>query len=360
MTGYQFARIEGYSRSGSNQTINREKKATKRVGDMPKKQPKVATNYKKWSTREIMAEALREPDACRHVDNPQPPNLIFGIPLPEVIAQADEWGAQAKDLQGRKLRKDGLVLLAGVISLPHDRLEDWPEYRADAIKWAQEKYGDRFKCAIEHLDEAHPHLHFYCVPRHGESFDVLHDGKAAKAEAKAKGDKSPDQNAAYRTAMEGFQNQFWEKVAMKHGLARSGPGLNRLTRAQWQEKQAAANALATNVNHVMRGLEAEQRSLAERAKTMLATMTQEALAIAREFINERVKSLAPRSAALSAAETRLEAEKLAIEARERAVALKEFDQARQDGVLSSIIAERDELQAEVFDLKDGNRPEIAP
>lgn len=107
MTGYQFARVEGFSRSGSNQTINREKKATKRVGDTPKKPPKVATNYKKWSTREIMAEAMREPDSCRHVENPQPPSLIYGIPLAEVVAQADEWGEQAKDLLAQRSAEVG-------------------------------------------------------------------------------------------------------------------------------------------------------------------------------------------------------------------------------------------------------------
>jgi len=359
MTGYQFARVEGYSRSGSNQTIHREKKATKRIGDMPKKQPKVATNYKKWSTRDIMAEAMREPDACRHVENPQPPNLVFGIPLPKVIAQADEWGAQAKDLQGRKLRKDGLVMLAGVISLPHDRLEDWPAYRADAIKWVQEKYGDRFKCAIEHMDEAHPHLHFYCVPRHGESFEVLHDGKAAKAEAKAQGDASPDQNAAYRTAMERFQDGFWEKVAMKHGLARTGPGLNRLTRVQWKEKQAEAEALATNVNQIVSGLQLEKQSLIDHSKSLLGTLTREALRVASDYLRdqyvileERVKELAQRAAAINARETSLDAEKTAVAVRVREIAAKErvIGDLRAHNI--ALMDANDELLSENLSLKD--------
>src|SRR5476649_2523610 len=68
----------------------------------------------------VMAEATRQPDACPHVENPAPPILLFGCSLAEVESKANEWAASSTDAIGRKLRKDGLCLLAGVISAPDD------------------------------------------------------------------------------------------------------------------------------------------------------------------------------------------------------------------------------------------------
>lgn len=219
---YQFLHVEGYARQGSQQ------------GKTPRK----------WSAREIAAEAMREPDACPHVEQPQPPTVLHGCTPAEAAKQAEDWANTAKDAQGRKLRRDGLCLLAGVVSLPSDRAADWPQYRAATVAWLREQYGERLRSVVEHTDEAHPHLHFYAVPLPGERFEVLHPGRLAAAKKAQQGAKKGAQNAAYKAAMVGWQDDFAAAVAANFGLARLGPGRRRLTRKAWQAEQAQARALA--------------------------------------------------------------------------------------------------------------------
>ena len=219
---YQFLHIEGYARQGSQQ------------GKGPRK----------WSAREIADEAMREPDACPHVEQPQPPKVLYGCTPAEAAELAGEWASAAKDAQGRKLRRDGLCLLAGVVSLPADRAEDWPRFKEATLAWLKQQYGPRLRSVVEHTDETHPHLHFYCVPLPGERFEVLHPGRLAAAKKAQQGAKKGAQNAAYKQAMVGWQDDFAAAVAANFGLARLGPGRRRLTRKAWQAEQAQARALA--------------------------------------------------------------------------------------------------------------------
>ena len=219
---YQFLHVECYARQGSQQ------------GKGPRK----------WSAREIAAEAMREPDACPHVEQPQPPVVLYGCTPAEAAKMAHDWADGSKDAKGRKLRRDGLVMLAGVVSLPSDQRHDWPRFREATVAWLKQQYGERLRSVVEHTDEAHPHLHFYCVPLPGERFEVLHAGRQAAAEKARQGAKKGAQNAAYKAAMVRWQDDFAASVAANFGLARLGPGRRRLTRKAWQAEQAQARALA--------------------------------------------------------------------------------------------------------------------
>lgn len=219
---YQFLHIEGYAREGSQQ----------------------GKGSRKWSAREIAAEAMREPDACPHVEEPQPPTVLHGCTPAEAAKLAHDWADGSKDAKGRKLRRDGLCLLAGVVSLPAEQAEDWPRFRAATVAWLRAQYGERLRCVVEHTDEAHPHLHFYAVPLPGERFEVLHPGRLAAAKKAQQGAKKGAQNAAYKAAMVAWQDDFAASVAANFGLARLGPGRRRLTRKAWQAEQAQARALA--------------------------------------------------------------------------------------------------------------------
>lgn len=219
---YQFLHVEGYARQGSQQ------------GKTPRK----------WSAREIAAEAMREPDACPHVTQPQPPKVLHGCTPAEAAKLAHEWADAATDAKGRKLRRDGLALLAGVVSLPAEQAEDWPRFREATVAWLKQQYGPRLRSVVEHTDEAHPHLHFYAVPLEGERFEVLHPGRLAAAKKAQQGAKKGAQNAAYKSAMVAWQDDFAAAVAANFGLARLGPGRRRLTRKAWQAEQAQARALA--------------------------------------------------------------------------------------------------------------------
>ena len=70
------------------------------------------------SVKSVMAEAIREAGSCPHVLDPQPPVLLFGVDPREIEALTKIWVISSVDAIGRKLRKDGLCLLAGVISCP--------------------------------------------------------------------------------------------------------------------------------------------------------------------------------------------------------------------------------------------------
>lgn len=228
--GYQFIHLDGYARHGSQQT-KKLKNGT------------IETS-RKWSAQEIAAEAMRDIDACPHVADPKPPVRLYGCSPREAVQQAEAWADEATDGKGRKLRKDGLCLAAGVISLPAEMEADWPRFREAALQWLKKQYGVRLLSVVEHTDEAHPHLHFYAVPLKGERFEVLHKGRSAAAKKASEGAKKGAQNAAYREAMREWQDEFSNAVALDFGLSRLGPKRRRLTRGQWKSEKVQAKALA--------------------------------------------------------------------------------------------------------------------
>lgn len=230
---YQFIHIEGYARKGSRQLRKGKGK------DKGK-----AIEVRKWSAAEIAAEAERKPGSCPHVDKPRQPGLLYGCSPSEAVRRAEEWGAQAKDAQGRKLRSDGLCMLAGVVTLPNTQKDDWPRYREAVVHELRQQLGERLLSVVEHLDEEHPHLHFYAVPLDGERFEVLHPGRMAAMKKAQEGAVKGDQNRAFKSAMRAYQDDFSSAVAVRFGLTRRGPRRRRLTREQWQAEKAQAKSLA--------------------------------------------------------------------------------------------------------------------
>lgn len=227
----------------------------------------------------IMAEATRQPDACPHVENPAPPVLLFGCPLEEVEAEASEWAANSVDAIGRKLRKDGLCLLGGVISAPDDMpAEDWDAMKQDAIAWLNR--DGRLVSVAEHTDEAHRHIHFYKVPAPGERFETLHPGRAAALAAKADGAVKGEQNRAYKEAMRGLQDDFFEQVGARHGLTRLGPAKRRLTRSEWKAEQVAALSASKVMDRADKLMEAATLATASVADAQTAVATAKAEAVA--------------------------------------------------------------------------------
>lgn len=229
---YQFIHVESYSRS------------------TPKK-GKTGGH----SVASVVNEATREPNSIPHIDDPKPPTYLYGKPLEKLEGTCNEWAASMTDAKGRKLRKDALCLVAGVVSMPDDTTpQAWESFRSDAVEHLKAKYGDRLQTVIEHTDESHPHLHFYVTPRPGERFESIHQGKLAAAESKRAGELKGGQNLAYKAAMRAYQDEFFEEVGIKNGLARIGPGRRRLTREEWKLEQLqvenAAKVIAVAQNTV--------------------------------------------------------------------------------------------------------------
>ena len=270
MAGYQFFHVEAYAREEST----KQRTQTKKNSDGTYTSKEVAKE-KKGGVRWVIAEAKREQDSCYHIENPQPPLVLLGD-LDQVEQEATRWAEESTDAKGRKLRKDAHCLLAGVISLPRDEEAQWEQFKAKAMDWLKEKYGDNLRCVIAHeKDEAHPHLHFYCVAKKGQSFDDLHEGKRAQKELKKKNPQASkqEQNIAFAEAMRATQDDFANRVGQRFGLARIGPGRRRLTRAQWQAEQAQAEALKNTLakknaykKHYKKQAIAEAQQAIEQAK----------------------------------------------------------------------------------------------
>lgn len=274
---YQFIHVDAYGREGSTQTKI----------SMDKHGAKVTTTTKSRSAKEILSEQWREDGACPHIKNPGEPTLLYGVPPQDVLPIMNEWADQAKDAQGRKLRKDGNCVLIGVASLPRAMEDQFPEFAEDTLEWLKEKYGDRLKSVVVHNDESHPHLHFTVVPHIGERFDEIHEGIRAKNEAKKNNKKAGDQNYAYKEAMRAFQDEFSKKVAMAHGLTRIGPARRRLTRAQWhaERKQAAFFADAKSQHRAVRenAYKVGLKKAEVKAQEIIANAQKQAAAIGAKF-----------------------------------------------------------------------------
>ena len=250
---YQFVHIESYSRVTP--------KTGKQGGH---------------SVSSIINEAIRREGSIPHISSPSAPIFLYGGSLESIEEKCNEWAASLSDLRGHKTRRDALCLLAGVVSAESViSSEAWQKLKADTLAWLQEKYGGRLQAVIEHTDEAHPHLHFYCVPLHGERFEQLHDGKRAAAALKAK--RKSEQNAAYKHAMRAFQDEFSDKVGIPNGMARFGPRKRRLSRDSWKQEQAQVIA----ISKALRGSEELRLATIDQATTMIDEVTREVSEIKR-------------------------------------------------------------------------------
>lgn len=222
---YQFIHVNSYSAQAS------------------KKSQSTAT------AKTIAGEADRDKAYTKHIpeDQVKEPTVIYGMAAGDAAKLAEERGKE------NKVRKDGHILLAGVISVPSD-FQRWDEYKRDCVKYLKDTYGDRLAGVVEHTDEDHPHIHFYCVPRIGERFDVLHDGERVRNTARAERQPTGEQNEAYKQAMKNFQMKFHEKVSKKYGLSKDGPKRERKPRSVYLAERQAAGLEAKTVEQCKEAL----------------------------------------------------------------------------------------------------------
>ena len=216
-----------------------------------------------WSAADLLAEAMRVKGHIPHVPHPKPPGIVFACDErveddPLFVNQiAAEWADSVKAVKGRALQKNSPVMSNGVISFPREREVEWPKFRDACLDYLKDKYGDRLKLVVEHLDESHPHVHFYCVPLFGvdkdgkpwsEDFGTVHEGygesrsvrrehiakvgKNANNEKGKKYTKGATTGIAFVDAMKGFQDDFQEKVGKHFALARIGPRVQKLKHSE--------------------------------------------------------------------------------------------------------------------------------
>lgn len=198
------------------------------------------------SVKSIVGEANRVPGNHPHVKEPLPPVLLHGKPLDDLEQTCESWAASMTDAKGRKLRKDALCLVAGVVSAPAEIGDGWEAFRDASVVYLKRKYGDQLQTVVEHTDEDQPHIHFYVVPKPGARFDTIHEGRAASDAIPAKGTKA-SREIAYNAAMTRFQDDFSEAVALRHGMDRLGPGAPRVTRAEAVKRKETRKELGAQL-----------------------------------------------------------------------------------------------------------------
>lgn len=341
--GYQFLHVESYARvSGKSKAGGH-------------------------SIRSIIAEATREPGACPHVASPAPPVHLFGCSLSEVEALATAWGNESKDARGHALRKDGLCLLAGVVSAPDDMDDEgWESLKADTIEWLNR--DGSLLSVIEHADESHRHVHFFKIPAAGARFETIHPGRAASEAARKAGATKGQQNRAYKRAMSHLQNDFFDEVAMFSGLTRLGPARRRLTRSGWHQEQAAAVAAGKAMAMAEKQMAEAKAAMAEasgakadaasamaeamasldRAKAEAMAGAEKAKADADKAVEAKAEAAASRAAAVElAAKAKADADKAeaVLEANAKTVQKLARQKAAMALVANRIGADRAELEA---------------
>lgn len=285
MAGYQFIHFETYGHQASalagSKTVTKDGKKTR------------VKAKKIWNAREILAEMMREDGACGHVESPIPPIELHGK-ISDLVDAIDSYEVK------KGVRKDTPIMIAGVISAP------WPpgdprgeQWKKDSLDWLKKRWGDALKCVVVHADETYDHMHFYVTNNGLENIKNLHPGMLARA---ACGDDRKAAKAAYTKAMEGFQDDFFNAVSIKFGHARKGPGLERLSRAEWRERQDG------NKKHA---------ELMEKNKIQEEEIRQKTMHLTDLGGVERLKRKEIRDAELLASEIIREAKKSAEKDRER-------------------------------------------
>ena len=256
MQGFQYGRVESYSRKGGQQK-------------------KRANGDRAWTVDEVIAEAERKPGSCSHVEEPDPDPLIIPGSCKnfDELRQAHNDACKVKQqvpytvpktgqksIRTEALRVDKHTLYSSVISLPilsadawamPDLMNECMELFHQVVRFEKDRLeaaGGQFAMAVVHRDEAHMHIHVYGIdPVRGE-ITWLHPGKAAvdniRRGAGWKKDNVAEQDRAYCDAMRQWQDDFYTSVFRDAGLMRYGPKRFRLPRAEYLQQMAAHEQLA--------------------------------------------------------------------------------------------------------------------
>jgi hypothetical protein len=198
----------------------------------------------------VAKELMRHVDAVPHIKNPLPPQILFGVDAYQAEAEIRRRSEKAKDKIGRKVRKDALLVLAGVMSYERtealtdkERFKLWVHSNIDYLK---KKYKNNLLSVILHLDEEHPHIHFVVAPDDTESnglCNIMYQFEPVFARQTTKGGRKAKYDA-YKKAARSLQDEYYQAVSIKFGMLRTGAGRQRLTRSEHNARKAQAKEIA--------------------------------------------------------------------------------------------------------------------
>ncbi len=204
----------------------------------------------KTTINKVINEALRVKANSKHVLSPLEPSFMYGTReslalVPKALKRLTK---ASEKKTGKKVRVDAQLLGTAIASFPYtteQTLEDskigalfhqWKHYN---LKFAQEEWGNDLFCVLLHMDEAHPHMHIYCMPKlapNGHIVLTSHPGRNANME-NAHEDKAR-QRVLYIQALKAFQMRYHLSVGLPLGWTIKGEQpRKRLTNKQMRATQ---------------------------------------------------------------------------------------------------------------------------
>lgn len=213
----------------------------------------------------ILDEATRVPDASKHVTAPKPPKWLWGSR--DAVDGAVE-AHQSQDMQlvhmadgtvhKRKRRKDARCMVAGVASHPLSMMElnqananGVQAWVKDTLKWLKTRFGKNLKGCLLHLDESHPHLHFFVV---GDA-QRLHPGLKNEVQGTTRISDSDARMAAHKEGLKTFLDDYHAEVGQQHGLVRSLG-----SRPAWRIRDRGVRQQVFDLDKRINGLELQSKS----------------------------------------------------------------------------------------------------
>lgn len=184
---------------------------------------------------DVLSEADRHPGFVSHVENPQPPNWVLGsrqeVQDAITLYMSKPAPVRARDgsIAFRKRRKDHRCLVAGVVTWPDTvaqcKAQDYPRERKEAFKrwylktreWLNKQFADKLISVCFHMDESHPHLHFFVV---GDA-QRLHPGMKNELINDRRMVINDDRFSAHKSGLKSWLDDFHQDVGDHCGLARS-------------------------------------------------------------------------------------------------------------------------------------------
>ncbi|WP_181898440.1 plasmid recombination protein [Alteromonas aestuariivivens] len=190
----------------------------------------VHLSNKRPSIFNILKEAGREPNYCKHVKNARRPVILEGM-SPECIDEELRELVRNIKHNGRKIRKDSKVVIGGVASFPvrtnsinsKGELIDWC---SDTLIFLKKEFGKSFKSAVLHMDEEYPHIHFYCYCEDTLRLDGFHPAYLEKKKEKVKRKKKQ----AFKKGLCLFLDRYHSDVSSSFGHKRYNKKRRRLDR----------------------------------------------------------------------------------------------------------------------------------
>lgn len=254
-------------------------------------------HYEKYKLQDltgIIGEATRTDGFCPHVPRPEEPTVLKGD-LAKLKAQLEKevpvFKRQLKTtVKGKEvicergLRKDANILLAGTASYPTPGARpgdpDFDRWLKLNMRFLDKEYGGQLQAVVLHLDESHPHIHFYVIP---SGYDMTNACRADKAS------KEENKKTASAQALRDYQRDYNEQVGIYCGLSHTGPRRRRLTRQEWVD-ETTANKLASDcINRTLTvagrtrdknlQLEAELRKTRERVSELEQQTAEQEMAL---------------------------------------------------------------------------------